>query len=89
KHDGIQDNPAINQMNAFQLIGMSSCLDLSGFFEKEDVSERKTRFASNYPPTYLFEKIESNVINMGFQVQKNNGKVSDLRCVYGLRTASC
>uniref|UniRef100_A0A453AZ37 NAF domain-containing protein n=1 Tax=Aegilops tauschii subsp. strangulata TaxID=200361 RepID=A0A453AZ37_AEGTS len=27
--------PAINQMNAFQLIGMSSCLDLSGFFEKE------------------------------------------------------
>lgn len=35
KHNGIQDNPAINQMNAFQLIGMSSCLDLSGFFEKE------------------------------------------------------
>ncbi|XP_066398131.1 CBL-interacting protein kinase 21-like isoform X3 [Miscanthus floridulus] len=35
KHNGIQDKIAINQMNAFQLIGMSSCLDLSGFFEKE------------------------------------------------------
>jgi hypothetical protein len=35
KHNGILDNPAINQINAFQLIGMSSCLDLSGFFEKE------------------------------------------------------
>ncbi|XP_066391311.1 CBL-interacting protein kinase 21-like isoform X5 [Miscanthus floridulus] len=34
-HNGIQDKIAINQMNAFQLIGMSSCLDLSGFFEKE------------------------------------------------------
>lgn len=27
------DSPTI--INAFQLIGMSSCLDLSGFFEKE------------------------------------------------------
>ncbi|XP_066391313.1 CBL-interacting protein kinase 21-like isoform X6 [Miscanthus floridulus] len=35
EHNGIQDKIAINQMNAFQLIGMSSCLDLSGFFEKE------------------------------------------------------
>lgn len=25
----------LNQINAFQLIGMSACLDLSGFFEKE------------------------------------------------------
>lgn len=75
KHNGILDNPAINQINAFQLIGMSSCLDLSGFFEKEDVSERKIRFASNHSPTYLFEKIESNVTNMGFQVQRNNGKL--------------
>ncbi|XP_035816315.1 CBL-interacting protein kinase 21 isoform X5 [Zea mays] len=33
--NGIQDKIAINQINAFQLIGMSSCLDLSGFFEKE------------------------------------------------------
>ncbi|KAL6841757.1 hypothetical protein ACP4OV_028269 [Aristida adscensionis] len=70
-----QDNIAINQINAFQLIGMSSCLDLSGFFEKEDVSERKIRFASNYSPVYLFEKIESIVTKLGFQIQKGNGKL--------------
>ncbi|XP_008651114.1 CBL-interacting protein kinase 21 isoform X3 [Zea mays] len=76
--NGIQDKIAINQINAFQLIGMSSCLDLSGFFEKEDASERKIRFASNYPPAYLFEKIESIVRKMGFQVHKSNGKVFEI-----------
>ncbi|XP_062186588.1 CBL-interacting protein kinase 21-like isoform X1 [Phragmites australis] len=75
EHNDIQDNISINQINAFQLIGMSSCLDLSGFFEKEDVSERKIRFASNYSPAYLFEKIESIITKMGFQVQKSNGKL--------------
>lgn len=70
-----QDNITINQMNAFQLIGMSSCLDFSGFFEKEDVSERKIRFASNYSPAYLFEKMECIVTKMGFQAQKGNGKL--------------
>ncbi|KAF8387732.1 hypothetical protein HHK36_026386 [Tetracentron sinense] len=63
-------------INAFQLIGMSSCLDLSGFFEKEDVSERKIRFTSNYTPKDLTERIEDIVTGMGFRVQKKNGKVS-------------
>ena len=62
-------------INAFQLIGMSSCLDLSGFFEKEDVSERKIRFTSNHSPKDLTEKIEDIVIEMGFRVQKKNGKL--------------
>jgi 5'-AMP-activated protein kinase catalytic alpha subunit len=35
KNQDIETSPAISQINAFQLIGMSSCLDLSGFFEKE------------------------------------------------------
>lgn len=61
-------------INAFQLIGMSSCLDLSGFFEQEDVSERKVRFTSNYSPKTLFEKIQEIVTDMGFQVQSGNGK---------------
>lgn len=74
EHNGFQDI-AINQINAFQLIGMSSCLDLSGFFEKEDASERKIRFASNHSPAYLFEKIESIVRKMGFKVHKSNGKL--------------
>lgn len=61
-------------INAFQLIGMSSCLDLSGFFEKEDVSERKIRFTSNYSPTHLSEKVEDIVTEMGYKVLKKNGK---------------
>ncbi|XP_058076210.1 CBL-interacting serine/threonine-protein kinase 1 [Magnolia sinica] len=62
-------------INAFQLIGMSSSLDLSGFFEKEDVSERKIRFTSNYSPKDLLEKIEDIVTRMGFRVLKRNGKL--------------
>lgn len=62
-------------INAFQLIGMSSCLDLSGFFEQEDVSERKIRFTSNHSAKELLEKIENIVTEMGFQVQKKNGRL--------------
>ncbi|KAK7328565.1 hypothetical protein VNO77_22676 [Canavalia gladiata] len=60
-------------INAFQLIGMSSFLDLSGFFEKEDVSERKIRFTSTYSLKNLVERIEDIVTEMGFRVQKKNG----------------
>ncbi|KAF7144620.1 hypothetical protein RHSIM_Rhsim04G0248500 [Rhododendron simsii] len=60
-------------INAFQLIGMSSCLDLSGFFEKEDVSERKIWFTSNHSPKELLERIEDIVTQMGFRVQKKKG----------------
>ncbi|KAH7655234.1 Non-specific serine/threonine protein kinase protein [Dioscorea alata] len=62
-------------INAFQLIGMSSCLDLSGFFEKEDVSERMVRFTSEYSSTELFERIEDIVTKMGFHVQRGHGKI--------------
>ncbi|TMW94774.1 hypothetical protein EJD97_009807 [Solanum chilense] len=63
-------------INAFELIGMSSCLDLSGFFEKEDVSERKIRFTSSLSPKQLLERIENMVTQMGFHVQKRHGRVS-------------
>ncbi|KAI5651007.1 hypothetical protein M9H77_37012 [Catharanthus roseus] len=66
-------------INAFQLIGMSSCLDLSGFFEQEDVSERKIRFTSTYSPKELLERIEHTVTQMGFHVQKKNGKLKVVR----------
>ncbi|XP_024922263.1 CBL-interacting serine/threonine-protein kinase 1 isoform X2 [Ziziphus jujuba] len=71
--DKSPESPA--HINAFQLIGMSSFLDLSGFFEKEDVSERKIRFTSNYSAKDLLEKIEGIVTEMGFSVQKKNGKL--------------
>nr|GMD29325.1 CBL-interacting serine/threonine-protein kinase 1-like [Ipomoea batatas]GMD86863.1 CBL-interacting serine/threonine-protein kinase 1-like [Ipomoea batatas] len=61
---------------------MSSCLDLSGFFEKEDVSERKIRFKSNLSPKELLVRIENTVINMGFQVQRKNGKVSNFLQIF-------
>ncbi|CAM0152318.1 unnamed protein product [Urochloa decumbens] len=41
----------------------------------EDASERKIRFASDHSPAYLFEKIESIVRKIGFQVHKSNGKL--------------
>nr|QSH71649.1 CBL-interacting protein kinase [Hedychium coronarium] len=64
-----------SHINAFQLIGMSSSLDLSGFFEKEDVSERKIRFTSNYSPSVLFDRIVDIVTQMDLQVQKTHDKL--------------
>ncbi|KAK1407801.1 hypothetical protein QVD17_39428 [Tagetes erecta] len=73
--DSEKDQESPVHINAFELIGMSSSLDLSGFFEKEDVSERKVRFTSTYSPRTLLEKIEDTVSQMGFGVQKRHGKL--------------
>ncbi|KAG7995660.1 hypothetical protein I3843_01G121200 [Carya illinoinensis] len=73
-------------INAFQLIGMSSCLDLSGFFEKEDVSERKIRFTSNHTAKDLLEKIENIVTEMGFSVLKKNGRLKVMQEHKGLKS---
>ncbi|CAN6349639.1 unnamed protein product [Urochloa humidicola] len=64
-----------HQINAFQLIGMASSLDLSGFFEEEDVSQRKIRFTTTHLPKDLFDKIECSASEMGFQVQRGHGKL--------------
>ncbi|KAI3686950.1 hypothetical protein L1987_80640 [Smallanthus sonchifolius] len=73
--DSEKDPESPIHINAFELIGMSSSLDLSGFFEKEDVSERKVRFTSTYSPRKLLEKIEDTVSQIGFGVQKKHGKL--------------
>ncbi|KAJ9546324.1 hypothetical protein OSB04_018867 [Centaurea solstitialis] len=73
--DSEKEAESPTHINAFELIGMSSCLDLSGFFEKEDVSERKVRFTSTCTPRNLLERIENTVSEMGFGVQKKNGKL--------------
>ncbi|XP_020586548.1 CBL-interacting protein kinase 1-like isoform X2 [Phalaenopsis equestris] len=70
--DECENTPTL--INAFELIGMSSCLDLSGFFEKEDITERKIRFTSNCSPKNLFDKIDEIIAEMGFQVQSANRK---------------
>ena len=54
---------------------MSSFLDLSGFFEQENVSERRIRFTSNSSAKDLLEKIETAVTEMGFSVQKKHAKL--------------
>ncbi|KAF8725792.1 hypothetical protein HU200_020351 [Digitaria exilis] len=73
------EDKTTHQINAFQLIGMASSLDLSGFFEEEDVSQRKIRFTTTHPPKDLFDKIESSASEMGFQAQRGNGKLKVTR----------
>uniref|UniRef100_A0A0D3EMR6 non-specific serine/threonine protein kinase n=1 Tax=Oryza barthii TaxID=65489 RepID=A0A0D3EMR6_9ORYZ len=72
-----QEKPT--HINAFQLIGMASALDLSGFFEEEDASQRKIRFTSTHSPKDLFDKIENVVTEMGFQVQRGNSKLKVMK----------
>ncbi|KAL0538077.1 hypothetical protein IC582_027072 [Cucumis melo] len=64
-------------INAFQLIGMFSCLDLSGFFEKEDISEKKIRFTTNQYSTKedIFKQMEFLVTEMGFLIHRKDGRV--------------
>lgn len=81
------DSPVL--INAFQLIGMSSCLDLSGFFEKEDVSERKIRFTSNHSAKELLERIEDIVTDMGFCIQKKNGRLKVMQEHKGHKSPGC
>ncbi|XP_050947902.1 CBL-interacting serine/threonine-protein kinase 17-like isoform X3 [Cucumis melo] len=68
-------------INAFQLIGMSSCLDLSGFFEKEDISEKKIRFTTNQYSTKedIFKQMEFLVTEMGFLIHRKDGRLKVMR----------
>ncbi|KAM0848505.1 hypothetical protein ACQ4PT_054342 [Festuca glaucescens] len=68
---------SIYQMNAFELIGMASSLDLSSLFEEEEVSQRKIRFTSVLAPKDLFDKMESSATVSGFQVQRVHSKLCD------------
>lgn len=76
------DEPAqekCTHINAFQLIGMASSLDLSGLFEEEDAAQRKIRFTSTHPPKDLFDKVESVVMEMGFEVHRGPSKLKVLK----------
>ncbi|XP_019091333.1 PREDICTED: CBL-interacting serine/threonine-protein kinase 17-like isoform X2 [Camelina sativa] len=77
EEEKIHDSPTV--INAFQLIGMSSYLDLSGFFEKEKASERQTRFTSNSLATDLLEKIETIFTEMGFSLQKKHARIKAIK----------
>ncbi|KAG5391541.1 hypothetical protein IGI04_021504 [Brassica rapa subsp. trilocularis] len=64
------DSPTV--INAFELIGMSSFLDLSGLFETEKVLDRQIRFTSNRLAIDVLEKIKTTLMEMGFSVQKKH-----------------
>lgn len=67
-------------INAFELIGMSSCLDLSGLFEKEDISERKIRFTTIHSAKEdILNRMEDLVKEMGFLVHKKEGRLKVMR----------
>ncbi|KAL0706267.1 hypothetical protein Bca4012_072693 [Brassica carinata] len=68
------DSPTV--INAFQLIGMSLFLDLSGLFETENVSERQIRFTTNKPVVDVLDKIKTVLMEMGFCVQKKHTMVT-------------
>lgn len=78
-HDSVKQigagSKTTHHINAFQLIGMASSLDLSGFFEEEDVSQRKIRFTSAQPPEDLFAEIERSATDMGFHVHRGHSKL--------------
>ncbi|KAE8734575.1 CBL-interacting protein kinase 21 [Hibiscus syriacus] len=73
---------------------MSSFLDFSGFFEEEDVSERKIRFTSNHSAKDLLARIQDIVTDMGFRVQTKNRRLKATRehrghkCVGSLSVAA-
>ncbi|CAN1806242.1 CBL-interacting serine/threonine-protein kinase 1 [Linum perenne] len=68
-----EEDDGVRMVNAFQLIGMSSFLDLSGFFEDEEASERRMSFAaSSYSLKDLVKKMVEIVTDMGFRVHKRN-----------------
>ncbi|KAF3585000.1 hypothetical protein F2Q69_00029259, partial [Brassica cretica] len=64
------DSPTV--INAFQLIGMSLFLDLSGLFETENVSETQIRFTTTKPVVDVLDKIKTVLMEMGFCVQKKH-----------------
>ncbi|XP_024520155.1 CBL-interacting protein kinase 23 [Selaginella moellendorffii] len=63
-------------MNAFELLSMSSGLDLSGLFEKQkEPVKRESRFASVCPANQIISKIEEAARPLGFDVRKQDYKM--------------
>ncbi|XP_042504227.1 CBL-interacting serine/threonine-protein kinase 21-like isoform X2 [Macadamia integrifolia] len=59
-------------INAFQLIAMSSDLDLSGLFEKQDEDKQRTRLGSKHAINETIEKIEVAAKDVSLSVERMN-----------------
>ncbi|KAJ4917475.1 CBL-interacting serine/threonine-protein kinase 17 [Raphanus sativus] len=74
-------------INAFELIRMSSFLDLSGLFETEKVLDRQIRFITDRLAIDVLEKIKTTLTEMSFCVQKKHTMVRiSFALVYLLQT---
>lgn len=71
-----------SSMNAFELISMSSGLNLSGLFEDETkVGKREKRFTSREPKGAVVEKVVEVGGSLGYEVEKRE-KVGGSCCVW-------
>ncbi|KAG5554584.1 hypothetical protein RHGRI_012223 [Rhododendron griersonianum] len=61
-------------MNAFDIISMSSGLDLSGFFEKTCCGERERRFTAKGSVEVVEERVEEVGGRLGYSVERDLGK---------------
>jgi serine/threonine protein kinase len=76
--DSIKDNVAeinaatasSNFINAFQIIAMSSDLDLSGLFEEQDDKKYKTRIGSKNTAQETIKKIEAAATDVSLSVER-------------------
>ncbi|KAJ4953911.1 hypothetical protein NE237_030743 [Protea cynaroides] len=59
-------------INAFQLIAMSSDLDLSGLFEEQDEDKQRTRIGSKHSIHETIEKIEVAAKDVSLSVERMN-----------------
>ncbi|KAJ4957673.1 hypothetical protein NE237_024784 [Protea cynaroides] len=59
-------------INAFQLIAMSSDLDLSGLFEEQNEEKQRTMLGSKHPINETIKKIEVAAKDVGLSVERMN-----------------
>ncbi|RDX82355.1 CBL-interacting protein kinase 5, partial [Mucuna pruriens] len=72
-----EENPMkLFRFNAFDIISLSSGLDLSGLFENEMSERQLTRFITRKPPSIIVSKLEEIAqVHDRFKVLKKNGVV--------------
>ncbi|RWW28789.1 hypothetical protein GW17_00006713, partial [Ensete ventricosum] len=60
-------------LNAFELISLSSGLDLSGLFEDGDKKKKEKRFTSTQSVEKIMERVEATGDKLGYMVETRKG----------------
>ncbi|XP_002963272.2 CBL-interacting protein kinase 32 [Selaginella moellendorffii] len=80
EHTGAGSSTKPGLINAFELISMSSGLDLSGLFEKQqEPVKQETRFTSMHSAKEIISKIEETAKPLGLDVQQKQNFKMKLR----------